>query len=268
MKNEDLRMKAHFFSLRDDNELISLINKQDEAALFQFTMKHIKYLEYWIKWHEQGDANETILLQLLLPDFIATVKVFAARYVAKPLPKQWEADFRMLNFKSYSNKLSEIMEERYQLWSEANISKSQVRFLNQLNDLLTKKEAEILEQAREKVPVLKNEFKDKLKFTFSKNCDVKVSFYTTSCRHRASYVSTFEFNQENDKVNKLELLCDRGENWRVPAWFPVLERRCCYLMHELIYHSVMMGEIFNINRVCVDTKIMNSYNNWYIKNNW
>lgn len=63
------------------------------------------------------------------------------------------------------------------------------------------------------------------------------------------------------------LLCD-DEDWRMGGWLPPLKNRCCYLMHELAYHSHIREKIFEINRIWVDTKTWDQSLNTLENRNW
>lgn len=266
MENEKLKIDKELFFGKDDEELIALINKHDEMALLQFSMKHIGHLIYWIDWHGHHFDQESLFMRLLLPDFLETVRVFAKRYQHRSLPEEWQTEFKQLNFKKYSVKLAKMIDDKHRSWVNFKATTDQLQFLNQLNSYLTKLEIKIIERVEEKVSKLENRFKDYNSLEIGLECEVDVSFYRKEVQ-KASYSISFYFNREPVHMNKWMFLCSK-KDWYIGGWLPKLNDRCCYLMHKVIYHSNLMDEIFTIDRISLETKVLHQDFSTYSMTGW
>lgn len=260
-------MASKFYLGSDDNELVGLINKEDAAALFQFAMKHIGHLIYCITWDGYHFGRKSYFMRLLLPDFMDGVRIFAKRYGYKTLPEDWYLEFRKLVFKRLNSKLGTIAKEKQQLWSDLDITEEHVGFLNQLNDFLSKKEAEIIQQVKLNTPKLDNRFKDDKSLEIGSECEIQISFFTRDTNGDAAFSTTYYFSSESVQNNDWALLCS-DEDWRETGWLPELEHRCCYLMHEVMYHSSMGAEVFNIDSIWVDTRVVHQDASSFGANGW
>jgi len=252
--NHPQAMASKFLLSSNDEALIERINLKDESALLQFTFKHINILTGWIIQNGLKDSQEHRLMDLCLPVFADQIKVFAANYKDKILPKNWESTF----IKIYENQFYDfsfvLIDETLQVWKDFEITNQHIDFLNQLNAFLSKTEAEIIAQAKKEIPMLEHKLKDATLQTSDYEYFVEIDFFTKNTNGNPVYTAYHFFNISNIQHNDWGLLCDE-EDWRESGWLPPLENRCCYLMHELVYHSHIRQGIFDIDEIWINTKV-------------
>ncbi len=135
-----------------------------------------------------------------------------------------------------------------------NITEMNIGFLNSLNTFLIATEEKIIAKAKVQLPLLESKLRGIGSDTTDYEYFVEIDYFTDASNGNPIYYLTHAFTVENLKNNNWGLLGD-GEDWREDGWLPQLNNRCCYLMHELVYHAKLNDSIFDINKIWVDTKI-------------
>ncbi len=247
-------MASKFLLGSNDQELVERINLKDESALLQFTFKHINILTGWIIQNGLNAGQEHRLMDLCLPVFTDQIKVFAAKHKDKILPDNWDFQFIKLYGQQFHDLSFTLADESSQAWKDFEITKQHIVFLNQLNAFLSKTEAEIIALAKKEIPLLEYKLKDVAVQTSDYEYFVDINFFTKDTDGNPVYTAYHSFNISNIQHNDWVLLCDE-EDWRESGWLPPLENRCCYLMHELVYHSQIRQSIFDIDEIWINTKV-------------
>ena len=246
-------MASRFFLNNNDQELIARINNHDESALLQFTIKHLNILTREIV--ESGcNGLEKELMNVWLPLFYEKIKTFASQNKDKPLPEDWEYTglYRKV-FQMDYEAANPLVEKKYKTWRYFEITNKHIDFLNNLNAFLTKTEEVIVARAKIDIPMLEARIKDGNATTSDYEYFADISFATEASNGDAVYTASHRFSIHNIEENKWGLLCD-GEDWRESGWLPAFKTRCCYLMHELVYHAGLGHFIFDINDIWIETK--------------
>jgi hypothetical protein len=150
-----------------------------------------------------------------------------------------------------------------------NITPKRLRFLNELNEYLTLKEKEILVEATLLMHEIKNRAKENSLFTSDLELDVEVSYFTRNTDGDPIYTTNhciINFKIENKTV---KMLSNDIEDWYEEGWwFPKMQNNCCYLMHDLVYHSKLYKEIFRIDCVWVDMRLWKQNCSKLKNNSW
>jgi hypothetical protein len=259
-------MATKFLLCPDDNELINRINKHDESALFQFAMKHIQILvKSILKDRVQHDNR---LMDLYFPCFIEQIKVYAKTYQDKTLPEFWYlSEFPKICENEFYPLSAHLREEHTLIWRDFEITDRHIDFLNHLNDFLLGAEDIIVERAKTEIPVLEAIYRNPKSLTTEYEYFVDVSYYSSKTDGNPIYEVSRSFGNHSILKNKWGLLCD-SEDWRESGWLPALKNRCCYLMHELVYHACLCEQIFDIDDIWIDTKVWNQSMHSYKNNGW
>ena len=247
-------MANMFFLNNDDQVLIDRINNYDESALLQFTIKHLDILIRDIIRSKSYNGIEREVMDLSLPLFFEQTKIFAKTHAGKPLPEDWEFTGLYIKPLKISCELTKpLINEKYKLWKDYEITDKHVDFLNDLNAFLIKTEEAIVARAKIDIPVLEARIKDSNVTTSDYEYFVDIQFATEASNGDPIFTASHGFSMHNIEENKWGLLCD-GEDWRESGWPPSLKTRCCYLMHELVYHAGLAHYIFDINDIWIETK--------------
>ena len=247
-------MAGMFFLHDDDQELINRINNGDESALLQFAVKHLNMLTRdIIRWGCRGIEKE--LMNVYLPAFCSKIKIFADQHKDKLLPEDWQYQGLYNKALKMGHELVQpLIDEKYKIWRNYQITGKHIDFLSGLNEFLIKTEEAILARAKMDIPMLEARIKESGATTSDYEYFVDIDYLTESSNGTPIYTATHSFNTINIEQNHWGVLCD-GEDWRESGWLPILKTRCCYLMHELVYHAKLAHYIFDITDIWIETKI-------------
>ncbi|MVN21266.1 hypothetical protein [Mucilaginibacter arboris] len=157
--------------------------------------------------------------------------------------------------------------ERVQTWRDFEITTEHVAFLNQLNAFLSNTEEKIVKQAKQEILSMEQKLKDTTNLITDYEVFAEVVFFTKYSDGDPVFTARHPFGLHNVSNNDWGLLCD-GEDWRESGWLPQLEKRCCYLMHELAYHSGIMQQIFDIDSIWIDIKVWDQSMFLYKNGEW
>jgi len=247
-------MADMFLLNKDDQVLIDRINNDDESALLQFTIKHLDILIGDIIRSKSYNGIERDVMDLYLPLFFEQVKLFAKTMAGKPLPEDWEFTGQYIKPLQVSYELTQpLIDEKYKHWKDFEITDKHVDFLNDLNAFLTKTEEEIVARAKIDLSTLEARIKDDSVTTSDYEYFVDIQYATEASNGDPIYTASHSFGLHNIEENRWGLLCDE-DDWRERGWLPTLKTRCCYLMHELVYHAGLAHYIFDINDIWIETK--------------
>jgi len=252
--NHPQAMASKFLLSPNDQDMVERINLNDESALLQFTFKHINILTGWIIQNGLNAGQEHRLMDLCLPVFADQIKVFAAKHKDKILPENWDLKFIKLYGQQFYNFSFALADEKLQTWKNFEITNQHIVFLNQLNAFLSKTEAEIIAQAKKEIPLLEHKLKDTAVQTSDYEYFIDIDFFTKDTDGNPVYTAYHSFHISNVQDQNWRLLGDE-EDWRESGWLPPLENRCCYLMHELVYHSHIRQSIFDIDKIWINIKV-------------
>lgn len=265
--NHAQAMASKFLLSSNDQELVERINLKDESALLQFTFKHINILTGWIIQNGLNSGQEHRLMNLCLPVFTDQIKVFASKHKDKTLTENWDLQFIKFYGRPFYELSITLADENLQAWKDFEITKQHIGFLNQLNAFLSKTEAEIIAQAKNEIPLLEYKLKDATVQTSDYEYFVEIDFFTKNTNGNPVYTAYHSFHISNIQHNNWGLLGDE-EDWRESGWLPPLENRCCYLMHELVYHSHIRQGIFDIDEIWINTKVWDQAMFSYKQEEW
>lgn len=265
--NHAQAMASKFLLSSNDQELVERINLKDESALLQFTFKHINILTGWIIQNGLNSGQEHRLMDLCLPVFTDQIKVFASKHKDKTLTENWDLQFIKFYGRPFYELSITLADENLQAWKDFEITKQHIGFLNQLNAFLSKTEVEIIVQAKKEIPLLEHKLKDVAVQTSDYECFVEIDFFTENTNGNPVYTAYHSFHISNIQHNDWGLLGDE-EDWRESGWLPPLENRCCYLMHELVYHSHIRQGIFDIDEIWINTKVWDQAMFSYKQEEW
>lgn len=244
---------ANLFFFYNDDELVRRINKNDEIALLQFTIKHLPSLRVLILSKPEFSGLEQDAMNIYLPFFIQYIKNLAKQHQDKLLPQDWmyHKDFRV-NFKqAHFHLLKAQINNKDKAWQKMLITPKQTLLLNKLNNILIETEQQIIVKAKEELSLLKQDVKlDKYIVDYEYNVDLA---YYPKLDENSIYTTNHRFFIDNLSNSNWGLLCD-GTNWIEGNWPTTLENPCCYLMHELLYHAQLGDKIFSISEIFIDSK--------------
>ena len=244
-----------FFLNKNDQVLINRINCGEESALLQFLIKYLNVLKRDIIGNRSCRGIEIEVMDFCLPLFCEKIKKFAKVQANNPLPELWEYSGKYIKRLQVDFEIAKpLIDEKYKTWKSYEITEKHIDFLNHLNAFLTKTEEEIVARAKMEILTLESQIKDKGATTSDYEYFVDIHYLTEESNGDPIYTSSHPFNIHNIKGNHWGALCD-GEDWRESGWLPVLETRCCYLMHELVYHAGLAHFIFDITDIHIETKI-------------
>jgi hypothetical protein len=244
---------SSFFLNNNDQELIDRINNHDESALLQFTIKHLNILTRdIIRSGCKGIEKE--LMDVWLPLFYEKIKTFARENKDRALPEDWEYHGLYIKALKMDYGLAKpLVEKKRQTWRDFEITDKRIDFLNNLNSFLIDTEELIVARAKKDIPLLEARIKDSNATTSDYEYFVDINFATEASNGDSIYTESHRFSIHNIEENKWGLLCDE-EDWRESGWLPTLKTRCCYLMHELVYHADLAHFIFDISNIWIETK--------------
>ncbi len=149
-----------------------------------------------------------------------------------------------------------IENKSVQSWRDFEITTKHVGFLNQLNAFLSTAEEQIVRQAKNELFLMEQKLKDVTNPTSDYEVFAEVDFSTKDSDGDPVFTAYHHFSLNNVNNNDWGLLCD-GEDWRESGWLPQLEKCCCYLMHELVYHSGIRHQLFDIDSIWINIKVWN-----------
>jgi hypothetical protein len=133
------------------------------------------------------------------------------------------------------------------------ITDKHIDFLNNLNSFLIDTEELIVSRAKKDIPLLEARIKDSNATTSDYEYFVDINFATEASDGDPIYTERHRFDIHNIEQNDWGSLCD-SEDWRESGWLPTLKTRCCYSMHELVYHAGLAHLIFDISNIWIETK--------------
>ncbi len=148
----------------------------------------------------------------------------------------------------------ELENEKLQAWRDFELTTEHIAFLNQLNAFLSKTEEQIVRQAKSEILILEQKLKDTTNLITDYEVFAEIGFFTKDSDGDPVFTARHPFGLRNVSNNDWGLLCDE-EDWRESGWLPILEKRCCYLMHELVYHAHIMQQLFEIDSIWIDIKV-------------
>lgn len=261
-------MSAKFFLGADDVTLIERISKDDESALLQFTFKHINLLLLEMKKSYCTIEGKYELMDQSIIRFKNQIKDFAKEYQGRPLKEDWEISLRLLIRGSIRKASQAIRDNQLKNLKCFQLSSNHLDFLNHLNDFLMKMEVVIIEQAKLKLPLLQQ----KLNAT---DCDtrdyeyfVDISFFTRLSDGNPVFTTSYPLKYIEILQHSGSMLLAYKYDWYEPSWMPRLNNRCCYLMHEIAFHSRIEEKILDIDNVWIEYKVWDQFEFRYEDNSW
>lgn len=256
-----------FFIYDSDDKLIKKINKNDESALLQFFIKHLPALRILIISKPKFSELEEEAMNIYLPFFIQYIKDLAKKHHNKLLLDDWmyDRDFRV-NFKqAHFHLLEDSIDKKYEQWKKMLITPREILLLNKLNNILIKTEEDIVLKAKDDLMLLQqNVGLDNTIIDYEYFVDIA---YYRKHDENPIYTTNHGFNIGNLLNDSWGLLCD-GTDWLEGNWPTELEKPCCYLMHELLYHAKLAERIFSVSEIFIDYKSWEQSLLKFKNNNW
>lgn len=128
-------------------------------------------------------------------------------------------------------------------------------FLSNLNRALKVIEKEILERVTVCLEIAEKKLKDKDPFSTGYEVDAKVEYYINDDEPVHTFTDSFHYEQTViDKKYKMLLDNGNGTDWHREGNMPLLDEPYCYLLHDLMDHSMpRLGEkILKTERIWAD----------------
>ena len=134
---------------------------------------------------------------------------------------------------------------------------ARIVFLNRLNRILTAREHQIVQRCLELVRQCEQRKEGNNSFTVDYVLFAEVNYYIPSNEGNPAHTYSTNFNGEDLLQSKTEynLLCGE-EDWAEPGW-PPLSERYCYLLHDLLDHSHLGNQVFEVDTIWFDIIMYN-----------
>lgn len=237
-----------------DDELLKFVYKNDALAVLELTIKHLPSLKYLVDLSNLSQRSKDKAMSFYLSHFASFIKERAKHHNEHDGEDKlfFHSEIYNLFGKRYKHLNEYLGHNIIPRTSRRVIRTQEVSFLNKLNNFLSLKGKEMVDRAKEDLPLLQKRVDNKELEDF--NYKFEISYFDDSGSGDPLYTCDHPFRYFGEGRLDDNLLCNE-EDWRETNYLPTLENPYCYLMHELVYHSHIHDQIFDVKNIWVDLKI-------------
>lgn len=252
MRNRELNVESiRSIFLIDSNEtqLIAKIAQGDKVALVHLCLLNMPYILSAVQRNHVQGVPMAERINAGMQGFMNAVEEHLLK-VKPQVNEMIDFDFH----RAVNNSLSSLQGFEYE---PRTYTPARIAFLNRLNRILTAREHQIVQRCLELVRHCEQRKKGIDPFTVDYMLFAEVNYYIPSNEGNPAHTYSTNFNAEDLLPGKTEynLLCGE-EDWAEPGW-PPLSERYCYLLHDLLDHSHLGTQVFEVDTIWFDIIMYN-----------